>query len=72
MCGVAGRGPMIRPWPSRTPLRVGRSLSTLAVQFLHTCSDYRKIIGSTGTGHISSIHFLGRFLRTGALYNRVA
>ena len=54
MRGVAGRGPMIRPWPNpRMPLRVGRYLSTLAAQFLHACSDHRKIVSGAWPGHLA-------------------
>ena len=52
MRGVAGRGPMIRPWSNRqTPLRVGRYLSTLAAQFLQTGSDRHEIVSGTGSDH---------------------
>src|SRR5947207_12564876 len=54
MSGVAGCGPMIRPWPNRrTLLRVARYLSTLAAQFLHACSDHREIIGGTGPDYLA-------------------
>src|SRR5438270_106414 len=54
MSGVAGSGPMIRPWPNkRTLLRVARYLSTLAAQFLHACSDHREIIGGTGPDYLA-------------------
>jgi hypothetical protein len=55
MRGVAGRGPMIRPWPNRrTPLRVGRFLSTLAAQFLHACARITaKSSAARGRGGLS-------------------
>ena len=31
-----------------------RGLRTLAAQFLHACTDRSKIIGSKGSGHVSS------------------
>jgi hypothetical protein len=64
MVGVAGNGAVEKPRANRPTTLFGQCTFTLATQFDHARSDHRKIIGGTGSGHVSSILFWCRIAAT--------
>jgi hypothetical protein len=58
MVGVAGHGALEKPRGDRPTILFGQCTLMLAAQFDHPRSDHRKVIGGTGSGHVSS-SFLG-------------
>jgi len=63
MRGVAGRDPMIRPWPNRRTPFGSANIWERSRRNSSTCSDYREIVSRAGLGHVSPVPIAAQFVQ---------